>query len=46
MARLESRDPLVLTTLSDLETFTTGMSRQIWQKISLLPRDGATPPVD
>ncbi len=36
----ESRDSLVLTTVSDLETLTTGMSRKIWQKISLLPRDG------
>ncbi len=34
----ESRDSLVLTTVSDLETLTTGMSRKIWQKISLLPR--------
>ena len=33
----ESRDSLVLTTVSDLETLTTGMSRKIWQKISLLP---------
>ncbi|NYE36712.1 hypothetical protein F4692_001845 [Nocardioides cavernae] len=33
----ESRDALVLTTVSDLETLTTGMSRKIWQKISLLP---------
>ena len=36
----ESRDSLVLTTVSDLETLTTGMSRKIWQKISLLPRTG------
>lgn len=42
----ESRDSLVLTTVSDLETLTTGMSRKIWQKISLLPREGARPPAD
>ena len=36
----ESQDPLVLTTVSDLETLTTGMSRKVWQKISLLPHDG------
>ncbi|MBS2939842.1 hypothetical protein KDN32_19045 [Nocardioides sp. J2M5] len=35
----ESRDAVVLTTVSDLETLTTGMSRKIWQKISLLPSD-------
>ncbi|GAA5113342.1 hypothetical protein GCM10023339_17540 [Alloalcanivorax gelatiniphagus] len=39
----ESRDPLVLTTVSDLETLTTGMSRKIWQKISLLPSEAARP---
>ncbi len=39
----ESRDALVLTTVSDLETLTTGMSRKIWQKISLLPREAARP---
>ncbi|MEZ5093925.1 hypothetical protein [Nocardioides sp.] len=33
----ESRDPLVLETVSDIETLTTSMSRKIWQKISLLP---------
>lgn len=33
----ESQDALVLTTVSDLETLTNGMSRKIWQKISLLP---------
>jgi hypothetical protein len=42
----ESRDSLVLTTVSDLETLTTGMSRKIWQKISLLPRQGAAPLTD
>lgn len=42
----ESRDSLVLTTVSDLETLTTGMSRKIWQKISLLPREGARPVSD
>jgi hypothetical protein len=34
----ESQDALVLTTVSDLETLTTSMSRKVWQKISLLPR--------
>jgi hypothetical protein len=33
----ESRDPVVLETVSTVETLTTGMSRKIWQKISLLP---------
>ncbi|SEC20098.1 hypothetical protein SAMN04489844_1865 [Nocardioides exalbidus] len=42
----ESRDSLVLTTVSDLETLTTGMSRKIWQKISLLPSEGARPVAD
>jgi len=42
----ESRDSLVLTTVSDLETLTTGMSRKIWQKISLLPREGGRPVSD
>jgi len=32
----ESRDPVVLDTVSTVETLTTGMSRKIWQKISLL----------
>ena len=36
----------MLTTVSDLETLTTGMSRKIWQKISLLPRDDARPVSD
>ncbi|CAM3572273.1 hypothetical protein [Nocardioides zeicaulis] len=39
----ESRDALVLTTVSDLEMLTTGMSRKIWQKISLLPRLPSSP---
>ncbi len=34
----ESRDPIVLGTVSDIETLTTSMSRKVWQKISLLPR--------
>ncbi|GAA1943365.1 hypothetical protein [Nocardioides hwasunensis] len=42
----ESRDSLVLTTVSDLETLTTGMSRKIWQKISLLPHEGSRPVSD
>ena len=42
----ESQDSLVLTTVSDLETLTTGMSRKIWQKISLLPREGSRPASD
>ncbi|RKT76820.1 hypothetical protein DFJ68_0220 [Terracoccus luteus] len=32
----ESTDSLVLDTVSEIETLTTGMSRKIWQKISLL----------
>lgn len=34
----ESRDGVVLDTVSTIETLTTDMSRKIWQKISLLPR--------
>ena len=33
-----STDGVVLETVSDVETLTTELSRQIWQKISLLPR--------
>jgi hypothetical protein len=33
-----SRDAVVLDTVSTIEALTTGMSRKIWQKISLLPR--------
>jgi hypothetical protein len=33
----ESQDPVILDTVSTIETLTTGMSRKIWQKISLLP---------
>jgi hypothetical protein len=33
----ESRDSVILDTVSTVETLTTGMSRKIWQKISLLP---------
>jgi hypothetical protein len=33
----ESQDPVVLDTVSTIESMTTGMSRKIWQKISLLP---------
>ena len=33
----ESRDPVVLDTVSTVETLTTAMSGKIWQKISLLP---------
>ncbi|MGD9961604.1 hypothetical protein [Nocardioides sp.] len=32
-----SRDAVVLDTVSTIEALTTGMSRKIWQKISLLP---------
>ena len=32
----ESRDAIVLDTVSTIETLTTGMSRKIWQKISIL----------
>jgi hypothetical protein len=33
-----STDPLVLDTVSEIESLTLGMSRKIWQKISLLHR--------
>ncbi|WP_183100796.1 hypothetical protein [Nocardioides pelophilus] len=32
----ESRDAVVLDTVSTIETLTTGMSREIWQKITVL----------
>ncbi len=38
----ESTDALVLDTVSEIENLTTGMSRKIWQKISLL-RDSPAP---
>jgi len=34
----ESRDGVVLDTVSTIESLTTGMSRKIWQKISVLPK--------
>lgn len=36
-----SSDPVVLSTVSTLETLTTELSNKIWQKISLLPRPEA-----
>ncbi len=33
----ESRDSIVLETVSRIEALTSGMSRKIWQKISVLP---------
>ena len=33
----ESRDSLVLDTVSTIEQLTVGLSRKIWQKISNLP---------
>ena len=33
----DSQDGLILKTVSDIENLTNGMSRKIWQKISLLP---------
>lgn len=39
----ESTDALVLDTVSEIETLTTGMSRKIWQKISLLHGPGHRP---
>ena len=36
----ESRDSLVLETVSTVETLTVGISRKIWQKISNLPPPG------
>ncbi len=35
----ESRDAIVLDTVSTVESLTSEMSREIWQKISLLPED-------
>ncbi len=32
----ELRDPVVLSTVTELETLTTGLSRKVWQKITLL----------
>ncbi|MBJ7358050.1 hypothetical protein, partial [Nocardioides sp.] len=41
----ESRDDVVLDTVSRIETLTVGLSRKIWQKISNLPPPGeAMPP--
>jgi hypothetical protein len=42
----ESRDNVVLDTVSRIETLTVGLSRKIWQKISNLPpaEGAATPP--
>jgi hypothetical protein len=34
----ESRDSLVLETVSTIESLTVGMSRKIWQKIAMLPK--------
>lgn len=36
----QSTDPVVLDTVSEIEALTTGMSRKIWQKISLLHARG------
>ena len=36
-------DSAVLATISDIESLTTGMSRKIWQKVALLPRDESAP---
>ncbi len=36
----ESQDAVILDMVSTIETLTTGMSRKIWQKISLLPDPG------
>jgi len=38
----ESTDAIVLETVSEIENLTTGMSRKIWQKISLLHTAGRT----
>ena len=40
----ESRDSLVLETVSTVETLTVGISRKIWQKISNLPPPGEAGP--
>jgi hypothetical protein len=39
----ESTDALVLETVSEIEILTTGMSRKIWQKISLLRDEPPSP---
>ena len=44
----QSTDPVVLDTVSEIEVLTTGMSRKIWQKISLLhlaQQGPASPPL-
>jgi len=40
----ESTDAVVLDTVSEIESLTLGMSRKIWQKISLL-HGAAVPPM-
>jgi len=35
----ESRDTVVLETVSTIESLTVGLSRKIWQKISMLPKE-------
>ncbi len=37
MCAEETQDAVVLNTVSTIETLTTEMSQQIWQKISVLP---------
>ncbi len=34
------RDPVVLSAVNDVEELTDGLSRKIWQKISILDREG------
>jgi hypothetical protein len=34
----ENTDPVVLDTVSTIEVLTTGKSRKIWAKITLLPQ--------
>ena len=38
-------DPVVLETVNDLERLATGLSQKIWQKINIIDRDLAHPPV-
>jgi hypothetical protein len=37
-------DPVVLSTVNEIETLVTGLSGKIWQKITLLERAMARPP--
>lgn len=40
LAAQENDDAVVLDTVSEIETLTVGISRKIWQKLSLVPLPG------